>query len=114
MLQTDNEAAQARRAPTREDHPMAGCGAPAGLCTSCVHAPMCTYPRRDGQSVLCCGEFEGETQRSVAPSATSRVTQPSDPTRAVLPLGLCANCGLYSGCDYPKSEGGVWQCDEYR
>ena len=90
MLQTDiDEAAQARRASTRENRPMAGCGTPAGLCTTCMHAPMCTYPRRNGQSVLWCGEFEGETLRSVAPLATSRVTQPSDPTRAVRRRMLC-------------------------
>jgi hypothetical protein len=87
---------------------------PVGLCATCVHAPTCTYPRPSGQSVLCCGEFEGETMRSAAPAATSRVTQPAEFTRAVLPLGLCANCDLYAGCQYPRAEGGVWQCDEYR
>ena len=114
MLRTDTGTPTNARSPsTRKERPLAHRPA-AGLCTTCVHAPVCTYPRRTGHSVLHCEEFEGETLRSVAPPATPRVTQPSDSARAAPPLGLCANCDLYPDCVFPKAEGGVWQCDEYR
>lgn len=115
MLQSDIATPTRAKSPSaRKERPMAHHRVPAGLCQTCVHAPTCTYPRRDGQSVLHCGEFEGETARAAAPSATARVTPPSDATRAEPPLGLCSNCDLYADCQYPKAEGGVWQCGEYR
>jgi len=29
-------------------------------------------------------------------------------------LGLCVNCEDRETCIYPKPEGGVWRCEEYR
>jgi hypothetical protein len=75
---------------------------------------LCTYPRRNEQSVLHCAEFEGETLRSAARSPASPASRPPYTASETPPLGLCANCGLYADCRYPKAEGGVWQCDEYR
>ena len=113
MLRTDTGTPNARSPSARKVHPMAH-QPPTGLCTTCVHAPVCTYPHRTGQNVLHCAEFEGETLRSKASSATPRMTTSSDFAPTALPLGLCANCALYPGCQYPKAEGGVWQCEEYR
>lgn len=28
--------------------------------------------------------------------------------------GLCSNCEERATCIYPKPEGGVWHCDEFR
>jgi hypothetical protein len=30
------------------------------------------------------------------------------------PAGLCPTCDFRSTCMYPKPEGGVWHCEEYR
>jgi len=30
------------------------------------------------------------------------------------PRGLCSYCEEYATCTYPKLEGGVWHCEEYR
>jgi len=28
--------------------------------------------------------------------------------------GLCANCENLTVCSFPKHDGGVWHCEEYR
>ncbi len=28
--------------------------------------------------------------------------------------GLCANCEIRDTCTFPKAEGGIWHCEEYR
>ncbi len=28
--------------------------------------------------------------------------------------GLCSNCENSGSCNYPKPEGGVWHCEEYK
>ncbi len=33
----------------------------AGLCSSCVHTPYCTFLRFAGQTVIHCEEWSGET-----------------------------------------------------
>ena len=85
-----------------------------GLCANCDHASTCTYARHSRRPVLQCEEY------SCAPTA------PSDRNHAAKarprnvseeregPRGLCWNCENRHTCTFPKPEGGVWQCEEYR
>jgi hypothetical protein len=95
----------------------------AGLCSCCVQAPDCTFPRMVNQAVIQCEEWgeewgvestipvTAEQQARVAPRA-ARATPRMVPEP--LPKGLCATCEEYAACEYAKPEGGVWHCDEYR
>ena len=97
-------------------------GAPltyAGLCSSCDHAPYCTFRRFAGQTVLHCEEWSGET---VALGTLGQPGLCEPPSRTVaalrlpnpLPKGLCATCEEYRTCAFAKPKSGVWHCEEYR
>jgi len=86
-----------------------------GLCTHCEHAPSCTYPRRPGHRIRHCDEFAGRTKSEgarargglhVAPIAAAGAEQDHK--------GLCSNCAERDACTFPRPEGGIWRCEEYR
>ncbi len=93
----------------------------AGLCSCCNGASTCTYPKIPGRSILECEEFDG-----ILPDPTGGVDVKNvSPLSLVDPSissetgpheyrGLCSNCEERTTCTYPKPEGGVWHCDEYR
>lgn len=94
-----------------------------GLCSTCKNDPTCTYPRDSGRPVMQCEEFEGELLRP--PETAGRNSSPSHNLGFRLPsssegkhsnkyLGLCRICDDRETCTFPKLEGGVWHCDEYR
>ena len=97
--------------------PAAGPGTPtahavAGLCASCVLAPDCTFPREAGVPIRHCDEFDGGSPR---PSVRrSRVASPAPVLGEERLKGLCVNCAEAPTCRYPRPEGGVWHCEEYR
>ena len=97
--------------PTTSERSM---GKPAGLCTTCLHREACTFPRTDGQLVQHCGEFAGETRPAAAVAARPPSIRVVETEARTALLGLCSNCDSRDVCRYPKAEGGVWQCDEYR
>ena len=88
-----------------------------GLCSTCKNAPGCTFPRDRNKPVLHCEEFDtGElplTESSAKdrsrPSLSS-ATKERDSTQFI---GLCSTCEKRETCTFPKSEGGVWHCEEY-
>ena len=93
----------------------------SGLCSTCSNAPACTYRREFGEPKLFCDEFEGglamqkksddeETVSPAHPRSKSREEE-RDTGREV---GLCGHCENREFCTYPKPEGGVWHCDEYK
>jgi len=89
-----------------------------GLCSTCKNASFCTYPQDPDKPVFYCEEFEIEkpapirTARKEMPQATkSYVTKDKDSTEFI---GLCSNCDNRRTCSFPKPEGGVWHCEEYR
>lgn len=89
-----------------------------GLCSSCENAPDCTYPREPNRPVLQCEEFDGgepsptkTVVKDRVPSTRSYTTESKDSTKF---MGLCSNCEDRETCTYPKLEGGVWHCEEYR
>ncbi len=104
--------------------------ASCGLCSTCSHAPSCTYQRDPKRPVVDCEEFETEVGEPVklsglrhaeADSAAqagrdvvSSGASPGDEDDFARYKGLCGNCEDRRGCTFPKPEGGVWHCEEYR
>ena len=90
-----------------------------GLCTTCEHDARCSYPRHPDRPVLCCEEFRAEPPgpapaRRAAAAARPR-PEPSPGTDDTARYkGLCANCENLAVCNFPKHDGGVWHCEEYR
>jgi hypothetical protein len=87
-----------------------------GLCSGCKNAPGCVFPREPGKPVMECGEFEGFP--SAAPSFPKDDAPPEEGAKGqvrgkVKLKGLCKDCENHRTCTFPKSEGGVWHCEEY-
>ena len=87
-----------------------------GICTSCRHCEYCTYQRDPETLVLQCAEFE-----AIGPKPNPTIEAKNNysaSTRIALnpeiPAGLCRSCDNYETCSYPKPEGGVWFCEEYK
>jgi len=96
-----------------------------GLCSCCKGASTCTYPRNPDRPVLQCEEFNGilpppSKRRSLIRNVSfipprGLVGEPAPRGLEFLkPKGLCGNCEESATCTYPKLEGGVWHCEEYR
>mgnify|MGYP001566844193 CR=1 FL=1 len=92
-----------------------------GLCSTCRNDPTCTYPRDAGRPVLQCQEFEGyvmtpprTTGRDISPSTNLWVRSAAEEKYTGKYMGLCRSCENRGTCTFPKPEGGVWHCEEYR
>lgn len=79
--------------------------------------PGCVYPREPEKPILECEEFEGFPS---APSSypTKKAQAGTGAKGRALEKGrfkgLCKDCENRKACTFPKSEGGVWHCEEYR
>ena len=91
------------------------------ICLLCKNDATCIYPRNSGRPVTECAEFEGYFL-SRPESADNPRTAPDNGAGLARQLhndcgpflGLCVNCEDRETCIYPKPEGGVWRCEEYR
>ncbi|MFP4460275.1 MAG: hypothetical protein ACLFSQ_11895 [Candidatus Zixiibacteriota bacterium] len=83
-----------------------------GLCSTCIHADECTFPKSEDAPVMFCEEFEIEKapERRVIRQESEREELPGKKNLK----GLCLNCANAATCTYPKPETGVWHCEEYR
>lgn len=80
-----------------------------GLCCTCRNLPTCAI--RDIRcTVIACEEFCSE-ELIIHPE---KVSQPESVVEHALAKGLCANCEDRETCTLPKSETGVWHCEQYR
>jgi len=89
-----------------------------GLCSTCKNAPDCTFPRDPHKPVLHCEEFDtGEpspmktTRKDRSPPTQLYAAKDTGSTKF---MGLCSNCEDRETCIFPKPEGGIWHCEEYR
>jgi hypothetical protein len=90
-----------------------------GLCLSCRNALTCTFLKNPNEAVLQCDEFDGFESFLRRPkifSHKSMMDLKSNPGKKDLGgyKGLCSICEDRKACTYPKPEGGVWHCEEYR
>jgi hypothetical protein len=87
-----------------------------GLCATCTEAPHCAYVKNASRPILFCEMFnEGEPKEQIETEQPLSSPRSPEEGRPVSQLkGLCANCDHRDTCTYPKPEGGVWHCEEYR
>jgi len=91
-----------------------------GICLVCQNSPTCTFPRDSSRPISSCDEFEGAGPLNRAQMKVPQVKLPriAINKKAESPendfAGLCINCDHREDCQFPKPEGGVWNCDEYK
>lgn len=91
----------------------------SGLCSSCINASNCTYPRSASRPVAQCAEFQGFPNRK-KDNSIKNISKSNNPgihckkENPNINLGLCRNCEIRNTCKFPKPEGGIWHCEEYR
>jgi hypothetical protein len=96
-----------------------------GLCVTCNHAGFCLELARETGPIWHCEQFDDSvpaTSRLDASAGTATpeegarrtsTAQSAKPAPDMVPPGLCANCKNLPTCCFPKSEAGVWHCEEY-
>ena len=89
-----------------------------GLCSTCKHAPTCTFPGDVQRPAFYCEEFEIEIaparktfEEGTSQSTTSSIAVAEKSTELI---GLCSDCESRQSCVFPKPEGGIWHCEEYQ
>ena len=87
------------------------------LCSNCRNAANCTFQKNRQRPALYCEEFETD----ICPSAKIGEKEKLLPIDSVGAeedsgkfIGLCGNCDNRRTCAFPKPEGGIWHCEEYR
>lgn len=94
------------------------------LCATCRHLAYCKYPKEKGHPIHYCSEHEAWEDYNVHVSLALLKTKDADPNpnpetpveeiEDNRPKGLCVNCENRETCNFPKPEGGVWHCEEYK
>ncbi len=87
-----------------------------GLCSSCRSTSTCTFPKTSAQPILQCEEFDGSSASPpdalLKSSLSSPASRPAEDLTML--MGLCRGCERAMTCTYPKTEGGVWHCEEFQ
>ena len=89
-----------------------------GLCSTCKHASTCTFPSDPQRPAFYCEEFEIEiaptrkTAGDDTPESTTSFIAAAEDSAGL--IGLCSDCESRRTCAFPKPEGGIWHCEEYR
>lgn|GEM_PF-313533 len=110
------EVAEPVPGKTKEEKVSAEVTPNKGLCATCTEAPHCVYARNATAPILFCEMFdEGKPVEQVEPEKPQSSPQHSREEKPAGQLkGLCINCEHRGTCTFPKPEGGVWHCEEYR
>jgi len=92
-----------------------------GLCSCCEFSLTCSYDRDPKNPVLQCEEFGGIIRSSVKArdlknNPISKIRKPTLTPKISFQQhqGLCLTCEVRTSCTYPKPEGGVWHCEEFK
>lgn len=88
------------------------------ICSTCKNVPDCTFPKNPLKPVLNCEEFEIDISPSAKIAGKEKLLQTAsvdaeDKDSGEF-IGLCSNCDNRRTCTFPKPEGGIWHCEEYR
>ncbi len=109
------------RPKEQEQNPFQAKQKASGLCSCCRCFETCTYPKDPPRPTLQCEEFDGivpsplktALHAEAVPAVVGRKSEPCVADHGSDP-GLCSLCENRPTCTYPKPEGGVWHCEEYR
>ena len=90
------------------------------LCSTCIHAKYCSFPEDPMMPVHQCEEFDDRVEVAPRPIKESKDMETDTAVKAKNNQekeshfkGLCSDCRNRHTCIFPKSEGGVWYCEEY-
>ncbi len=83
------------------------------LCSTCMSASDCTFPKDPGKGVHNCEEFTVDGRQGQNSGKTGASREASSGAADGALRGLCSNCENRKTCVFPKPEGGVWHCEEY-
>ena len=84
-----------------------------GLCSTCRHAPGCTFRLGAGGAAWHCGEFDDEPDGMRPPKRMS-VPEPEGCSGDTQVVGLCATCAERERCRLSRSASAVWHCEEFK
>ena len=88
-----------------------------GLCTTCESVTSCKYLSFQDQPVIFCEEFDDHKRNGHIENVDLKAIlayMKVKPQESKVQKGLCINCETRETCQYPRTEGGVWHCEEYR
>ncbi len=90
-----------------------------GICTVCDSTPTCTF--RNGRVLLQCERFEPLEKPPVRATIEDFLTASNLRVKTIVEVeeskqftGLCKNCESRETCNFSKTLGGVWHCEEYQ
>lgn len=81
------------------------------LCSTCSHTESCGNRSTPQRPIFFCELFEVFAPPPPAAPAAAREPAAQDAGEY---KGLCVNCDSRNTCIFPKPEGGIWHCEEYR
>ena len=85
-----------------------------GLCSTCNHAAECIYLASAAVPIWRCEDFDDHVAPAALDSSVAMEVQNDTRPARPVPAGICSNCDNLGTCMYPKPEGGIWRCEEYR
>ena len=89
-----------------------------GLCSTCDNDPGCTFAANREKPAWHCEEFrcDGASLGNTVSDDRAPLSRASAIVRNDTPhlMGLCGDCEDRKSCVFPKPEGGIWHCEEYR
>ncbi len=88
-----------------------------GICSTCNHAPTCSFRRDTPRPVLECDEFDDHVvpSRATRPNLDleSQFKAVSDEEESGQYKGLCVNCEVRKTCTLRTPGDSIWHCEEY-
>jgi len=84
------------------------------LCSNCKHAEACGGRSGLKHPIFFCEEFDVCVPVPASQLAQAVPMQRPERRNTSERMGLCMNCENAETCTFPKPEGGVWHCEEYR
>ncbi|MCP4600367.1 MAG: hypothetical protein GY847_07515 [Proteobacteria bacterium] len=88
-----------------------------GICSTCNHLEECASRKNWKGPITFCEEFDDylPSKKKLLlkdVKAESDILRIGNETSEY--MGLCVNCDCRRTCAFPKPEGGVWHCEEYK
>ncbi|MCK4679077.1 MAG: hypothetical protein KAT48_13160 [Bacteroidales bacterium] len=86
-----------------------------GLCSTCNNLPTCIFYQRNGSRIVWyCELFDDYVPVQELQKPEKKVESKTEEKSKGKLKGLCVNCEDRDTCTFPKPEGGIWHCEEYR